>query len=42
MVQEKYCGSSLDGAWKLPTGFILAVRTYVMVLIYTYDVCRCY
>uniref|UniRef100_A0A0E0KTH8 Nudix hydrolase domain-containing protein n=1 Tax=Oryza punctata TaxID=4537 RepID=A0A0E0KTH8_ORYPU len=24
VVQEKYCGSSLDGAWKLPTGFILA------------------
>ncbi|GJN02159.1 hypothetical protein PR202_ga19483 [Eleusine coracana subsp. coracana] len=26
VVQEKYCGSCLDGAWKLPTGFILAVR----------------
>ncbi|KAF8687930.1 hypothetical protein HU200_042522 [Digitaria exilis] len=24
VVQEKYCGSSLDGVWKLPTGFILA------------------
>ncbi|KAG8065601.1 hypothetical protein GUJ93_ZPchr0004g38513 [Zizania palustris] len=24
VVQEKYCGSTLDGAWKLPTGFILA------------------
>ncbi|KAK3141884.1 hypothetical protein QOZ80_4BG0339450 [Eleusine coracana subsp. coracana] len=24
VVQEKYCGSCLDGAWKLPTGFILA------------------
>ncbi|TVU14993.1 hypothetical protein EJB05_38491 [Eragrostis curvula] len=24
VVQEKYCGSSLDGAWKLPTGFIHA------------------
>ncbi|XP_062184811.1 nudix hydrolase 8-like isoform X1 [Phragmites australis] len=24
VVQEKYCGSLLDGAWKLPTGFILA------------------
>ncbi|KAF8702896.1 hypothetical protein HU200_032732 [Digitaria exilis] len=27
VVQEKYCGSSLDGVWKLPTGFILAVDT---------------
>jgi hypothetical protein len=31
VVQEKYRGSSLDGVWKLPTGFILAVRKFTVL-----------
>ena len=29
VVQEKHCAPELGGLWKLPTGFILEVYTYV-------------
>jgi hypothetical protein len=41
VVQEKYRGSSLDGVWKLPTGFILAVRIYSYVQGHQSSRCPC-